>query len=166
MCPSTCRSPTASGPPSGLQTPMIMIGPGTGIAPFRGFLHERRALGHTGPNWLFFGEQHAETDFYYKDEINAMHADGVLTGLDLVFSRDQVEKIYVQDRMRERGATLWDWLQNGAHLYVCGDASRMAKDVDKTLVQIAMEHGSLNEAEAKAYIKSLATEKRYVRDVY
>lgn len=145
---------------------MIMVGPGTGIAPFRGFLHERRALGHTGPNWLFFGEQHAETDFYDKEEIQAMHTDGFLTELDLAFSRDQADKIYVQDRMRERGAVLWDWLRQGAHFYVCGDASRMAKDVDKTLVSIAMEHGSLSEIEAKGYIKSLATQKSYVRDVY
>ncbi|MFJ4168912.1 molybdopterin-dependent oxidoreductase [Paenarthrobacter sp. NPDC089714] len=153
-------------PPAGPETPMIMVGPGTGIAPFRGFLHDRRAQGHTGPNWLFFGEQHAETDFYYKDEISAMHADGFLTRLDLAFSRDQAEKIYVQDRMREHGAELWKWLESGAHFYVCGDASRMAKDVDKTLTEIAAAHGGISEIEAKGYVKNLAAQKRYLRDVY
>ncbi|MFG1783784.1 molybdopterin-dependent oxidoreductase [Rhodococcus oryzae] len=153
-------------PPSGSDTPMIMVGPGTGIAPFRGFLHERRALGHSGPNWLFFGEQHAATDFYYRDEIESMHRDGHLTELDLAFSRDQEHKVYVQDRMRERGAQLWDWLRSGAHFYVCGDASRMAKDVDQALVEIAGEHGRLDPDEAKAYVRSLSADKRYVRDVY
>ena len=101
-------------PPSDPHTPMIMIGPGTGIAPFRGFLQERRALGHTGPNWLFFGEQHAATDYYYRDEIEQMRADGFLTELDLAFSRDQRDKVYVQHLMRKRGAQLWRWLQDGA----------------------------------------------------
>ncbi|WP_267878329.1 bifunctional nitrate reductase/sulfite reductase flavoprotein subunit alpha [Mycolicibacter heraklionensis] len=153
-------------PPSEPDIPMIMVGPGTGIAPFRGFLHERRALGHTGGNWLFFGEQHAATDFYYRDEITGMHADGFLTELDLAFSRDQPEKIYVQDRMRARGAELWRWLQDGAHLYVCGDAQHMAKEVEATVVQIAEQHGGLQHDAAKAHVRALASAGRYQRDVY
>ncbi|MEZ0350543.1 molybdopterin-dependent oxidoreductase [Mycobacterium sp. pR1184] len=153
-------------PPRESETPMIMIGPGTGIAPFRGFLQERRALGHTGPNWLFFGEQHAETDYYYRDEIEKMHADGLLTELDLAFSRDQQEKVYVQHLMRKRGAELWSWLQDGAQLYVCGSADPMAKDVDRALCDIAAEHGNLDLDEAKEYVQSLSADKRYHRDVY
>jgi len=153
-------------PPSDPRTPMIMIGPGTGIAPFRGFLQERRALGHTGPNWLFFGEQHAETDFYYRDEIEQMHADGLLTELDLAFSRDQRDKVYVQHLMRKRGPQLWRWLQDGAQLYVCGTADPMAKDVDRALCDIAAEQGSLDPDAAKAYVQSLSAGKRYHRDVY
>jgi sulfite reductase (NADPH) flavoprotein alpha-component len=153
-------------PPNRSETPMIMVGPGTGIAPFRAFLNDRRAQGHTGPNWLFFGEQHAATDYCYQDEIESMHRDGFLTELDLAFSRDQPKKIYVQDRMRERGAQLWRWLQDGAHFYVCGDASGMAKHVDRTLHQIATEHGHLTDDDAKAFVKTLAADKRYVRDVY
>ncbi|KZS61890.1 bifunctional nitrate reductase/sulfite reductase flavoprotein subunit alpha [Mycobacterium pseudokansasii] len=153
-------------PPSDPHTPMIMIGPGTGIAPFRAFLQERRALGHTGPNWLFFGEQHAATDFYYREEIQAMHADGFLTELDLAFSRDQHEKVYVQHLMRRRGAQLWRWLQDGAQLYVCGNADPMAKDVDRTLCDIAAEHGHLEPEAANAYVQSLSAAKRYHRDVY
>lgn len=153
-------------PPSDPQTPMIMIGPGTGIAPFRGFLQERRALGHTGPNWLFFGEQHAATDFYYRDEIQAMHTDGLLTELDLAFSRDQREKVYVQHLMRKRGAELWSWLQDGAQLYVCGSADPMAKDVDQAICDIAAEHGKLGAEAARAFVQALSTDKRYHRDVY
>ncbi|GAA4486615.1 bifunctional nitrate reductase/sulfite reductase flavoprotein subunit alpha [Rhodococcus olei] len=153
-------------PPSDPGTPMIMVGPGTGVAPFRAFLHERRALGHTGPNWLFFGEQHAATDFYHRDEIEELRRDGVLTELDLAFSRDQAEKVYVQDRMRERGARLWEWLQDGAHFYVCGDAARMAKDVDEALCGVVARHGKLAPRSAEAYVRALAAEKRYVRDVY
>lgn len=153
-------------PPSDPGTPMIMVGPGTGIAPFRAFLHERRALGHTGPNWLFFGEQHAATDFYYRDEVEALQRDGFLTELDLAFSRDQADKIYVQDRMRERGAQLWEWLAGGAHFYVCGDANRMAKDVDEALCGIVAQHGRLAPRSAEGYVRSLAAEQRYVRDVY
>jgi sulfite reductase alpha subunit-like flavoprotein len=152
--------------PSQSQTPMIMIGPGTGIAPFRGFLQERRALGHTGPNWLFFGEQHAATDFYYREEIQAMHADGLLTEMDLAFSRDQQEKVYVQHLMRKRGAELWSWLQDGAQLYVCGSADPMAKDVDRALCEIAAEHGNLDPDAATAYVQELSADKRYHRDVY
>jgi sulfite reductase (NADPH) flavoprotein alpha-component len=153
-------------PPSQSDAPMIMIGPGTGIAPFRGFLQERRAIGHTGPNWLFFGEQHAATDYYYRDEIESMHADGFLTELDLAFSRDQQDKVYVQHLMRKRGAELWAWLQDGAQLYVCGTADPMAKDVDRALCDIAAEFGKLEPEAAKAYVQSLSADKRYHRDVY
>ncbi len=153
-------------PPAQPDVPMIMVGPGTGIAPFRAFLQERRARGDTGRNWLFFGEQHLATDFYYRDEIESWHKDGFLTRLDLAFSRDQAEKIYVQDRMREQGAELWAWLQQGAHFYVCGDASRMAKDVDQALREIVQLHGGLTADAAKTYVQKLASDKRYVRDVY
>lgn len=153
-------------PPSDSDTPMIMIGPGTGIAPFRGFLQERRALGHTGPNWLFFGEQHAATDFYYRDELEQMRDDGFLTELDLAFSRDQQQKIYVQHLMRNRGAQLWSWLQDGAQVYVCGTADPMAKDVDRALCEIAAEFGKLDPDAARDYVQSLSAEKRYHRDVY
>jgi NADPH-dependent sulfite reductase flavoprotein alpha-component len=154
------------GPPADPATPAIMIGPGTGIAPFLGFLNHRRARGDHGPNWLFFGEQHQATDFYYQDELASLRRDGTLTDLDLAFSRDQRTKIYVQDRIREQGAKLWSWLKDGAHLYVCGDATRMAKDVDRALREIITQHGHLSPADADAYVKQLGTDKRYVRDVY
>ncbi|KUN88604.1 bifunctional nitrate reductase/sulfite reductase flavoprotein subunit alpha [Streptomyces griseoruber] len=153
-------------PPADPNTPMVMVGPGTGVAPFVGFLQERRARGHRAPNWLFFGEQRRSTDFYYEEELTALLADGGLARLDTAFSRDQRAKVYVQDRMREHGSHLWSWLQDGAHFYVCGDASRMAKDVDQALRDIAVVHGGLGEAEAAAYVKQLASDKRYVRDVY
>ncbi|MDY6808803.1 MAG: bifunctional nitrate reductase/sulfite reductase flavoprotein subunit alpha [Actinomycetota bacterium] len=153
-------------PPSDPDTPMIMIGPGTGVAPFRGFLREREALGHEGKNWLFFGEQYSETDFYYRDELTTMLSDGLLTRLDVAFSRDQDRKIYVQDRMREHGEELYRWLHDGAHVYVCGDATRMAKDVDATLKEIVAHHGRRSPAGAESYVKALAADKRYVRDVY
>jgi NADPH-dependent sulfite reductase flavoprotein alpha-component len=153
-------------PPADGSTPMIMVGPGTGVAPFIGFLQERQELGHKAPNWLFFGEQHRATDFYYEDELTELRRKGVLTRLDTAFSRDQRAKVYVQDRMREHGPELWHWLQDGARLYVCGDASRMAKDVDRALRDVVALHGGLGEPEAAAYVKQLATEKRYVRDVY
>ncbi|MFE0250186.1 molybdopterin-dependent oxidoreductase [Streptomyces sp. NPDC059010] len=153
-------------PPADAATPMVMVGPGTGVAPFVGFLQERRALGHRAPNWLFFGEQHRASDFYYEDELTALLDEGTLARLDTAFSRDQRNKVYVQDRMREHGPELWRWLQDGAHFYVCGDASRMAKDVDQALRDIAVTHGGLDEAEASAYVKQLTTAKRYVRDVY
>ncbi|MFI7237461.1 molybdopterin-dependent oxidoreductase [Streptomyces cyaneofuscatus] len=153
-------------PPSDPATPMVMVGPGTGVAPFIGFLEERRALGHTGPNWLFFGEQRRATDFYYREELEAYRASGHLDRLDLAFSRDQRNKVYVQDRMREHGPRLWQWLQDGAHFYVCGDASRMAKDVDQALKDIAVTHGGMNADEASAYVRRLASDRRYVRDVY
>ncbi|MFF3448687.1 molybdopterin-dependent oxidoreductase [Streptomyces sp. NPDC002667] len=153
-------------PPADPATPMVMVGPGTGVAPFVGFLHERRALGHGGPNWLFFGEQHRATDFYYEDELAALLADGTLSRLDTAFSRDQRAKVYVQDRMREHGPQLWSWLRDGAHFYVCGDASRMAKDVDQALRDIAVTHGGHSAEGAAAYVKQLTAERRYVRDVY
>ncbi|MDX6262154.1 MAG: sulfite reductase flavoprotein alpha-component [Kribbellaceae bacterium] len=153
-------------PPADPGVPMVMIGPGTGVAPFLGFLDERRARGDRAPNWLFFGEQHEATDFYYRDELTAMQRDGVLTEMDVAFSRDQRNKIYVQDRMREHGAKLWSWLQDGAHVYVCGDATRMAKDVDHTLRDIITHHGHLSSDEADAYVKTLTSTKRYVRDIY
>ncbi|XUL91657.1 molybdopterin-dependent oxidoreductase [Streptomyces galilaeus] len=153
-------------PPADAGTPMVMVGPGTGVAPFVGFLQERRALGHAAPNWLLFGEQHRATDFYYEEELTELLDEGTLARLDTAFSRDQRAKVYVQDRMREHGPELWHWLQEGAHFYVCGDASRMAKDVDRALRDIAVAHGGLDEAEAASYVKQLAAAKRYVRDVY
>src|SRR5215469_11004871 len=152
--------------PSDSAAPIIMIGPGTGIAPFRSFLHERRALGHTGRNWLFFGERSAATDFLYRDELHAMHSDGHLNRLDLAFSRDQDRKIYVQDRMLEQASTLWQWLQDDASVYVCGDASRMAKDVDATLHTIAEQQGHLTREAAVEYVRQLKDQNRYHRDVY
>ncbi|WP_261720504.1 molybdopterin-dependent oxidoreductase [Streptomyces sp. FZ201] len=153
-------------PPTDPATPMIMVGPGTGVAPFVGFLEDRQVRGHTGPNWLFFGEQREATDFYYREDLEAYRASGHLDRLDLAFSRDQRNKVYVQDRMREHGPRLWQWLQDGAHFYVCGDAGRMAKDVDQALRDIVVAHGGLDRDEADAYVKRLAAEKRYVRDVY
>jgi NADPH-dependent sulfite reductase flavoprotein alpha-component len=153
-------------PPTDPTTSMIMVGPGTGIAPFLGFLQERQARGATGSNWLFFGEQRRTTDFYYADELTALQKDGVLTRLDLAFSRDQRAKIYVQDRIREHGAQVWKWLQDGAHFYVCGDANRMARDVDTALRDIATTHGHLDPDAARTYLKQLTADKRYVRDVY
>ncbi|MEU2525737.1 bifunctional nitrate reductase/sulfite reductase flavoprotein subunit alpha [Streptomyces sp. NPDC013087] len=153
-------------PPADPATPMVMVGPGTGVAPFVGFLDERRALGHRAANWLFFGEQRSATDFYYREELDFLRRDGTLTRLDTAFSRDQRAKIYVQDRMREHGAQLLSWLQEGAHFYVCGDASRMAKDVDRALRDIAVAHGGLQEDAATAYVEQLAADKRYARDVY
>ena len=152
--------------PEDLSKDIIMVGPGTGIAPFRAFLEERDVSKATGRNWLFFGNPYREKDFIYEDEIMARKESGVLTRLDLAFSRDQAEKIYVQDRMLEAGAELWSWLDGGGHFYVCGDASRMAKDVDKALHAIAQEHGGLSEEGAVDYFKALKKEKRYSRDVY
>ncbi|CAM5735340.1 bifunctional nitrate reductase/sulfite reductase flavoprotein subunit alpha [Mycolicibacterium aubagnense] len=153
-------------PPEDALTPMIMVGPGTGVAPFRGFLHERRALGHTGRNWLFFGDQHRAENYYYRDELEAFAADGLLTRLDTAFSRDQAKRVYVQHKMREHGEILWRWLEDGAHFYVCGDAARMAKDVDATLTSIIKTHGGMSESAAHEYKRELVADKRYVRDVY
>ncbi|MFC1411401.1 molybdopterin-dependent oxidoreductase [Streptacidiphilus sp. N1-12] len=153
-------------PPADPRTPMVMVGPGTGVAPFIGFLEQRRARGDTGRNWLFFGEQRQATDFYYREELADFQRSGHLDRLDLAFSRDQRAKVYVQDRMREHGLRLWEWLQDGAHFYVCGDAARMATDVDRALRDIAVAHGGLDEARAAAYLKQLAADRRYVRDVY
>ncbi len=153
-------------PPEDALTPMIMVGPGTGVAPFRGFLHERRALGHTGRNWLFFGDQHRAENYYYQDELEAFAADGLLTRLDTAFSRDQPRRVYVQHKMREHGEILWRWLEDGAHFYVCGDAARMARDVDITLTNIIRTHGGMSESAAHDYKRELIADKRYVRDVY
>jgi sulfite reductase (NADPH) flavoprotein alpha-component len=153
-------------PPTNPDAPMIMVGPGTGIAPFRAFLEERRATGARGKNWLFFGDQRAATDFLYRDELAAMTRDGVLTRLDTAFSRDQSEKIYVQNRMLENAAELYAWLEQGAHFYVCGDASRMAKDVDVALHKVVELAGKKSPDEASAYVQALKAAKRYARDVY
>ncbi|MBV9488636.1 MAG: sulfite reductase subunit alpha, partial [Verrucomicrobia bacterium] len=152
--------------PADGRTPIVMVGPGTGVAPFRAFLHERRVASAQGRNWLFFGEQRAATDFYYRDELEAMLADGHLTKLSTAFSRDQGQKVYVQHRMLEHGPELWAWLQDGAHFYVCGDASRMAKDVDLALHAIIETHGGLGKGGAAEYVKKLKADKRYQRDVY
>jgi sulfite reductase (NADPH) flavoprotein alpha-component len=153
-------------PPTESDTPMIMVGPGTGIAPFRAFIEERAALGHRGPNWLFFGDQKSACDFLYADELAFWQKKGVLTRLDTAFSRDQAQKVYVQDRMHENGAELYQWLEQGGHFYVCGDASRMAKDVDATLHTIIAEQSGKGADFAAQYVKSLRDSKRYVRDVY
>lgn len=148
------------------NVPVIMVGPGTGIAPFRAFLEERKAVGAKGKNWLFFGNPYEKSDFLYQDELKAFQKDGTLTRMDLAWSRDQKEKIYVQNLMLKQGAELWKWLQEGAAFYVCGDASRMAKDVDVALLTIAREHGKLSEEDAAAFIAKLKKDKRYLRDVY
>jgi sulfite reductase (NADPH) flavoprotein alpha-component len=152
--------------PSDPDAPMIMIGPGTGIAPFRGFLYERRALGHRGRNWLFFGERSSATDYLYREELEAMCADGHLTRLDTAFSRDHERKLYVQDRMLENSAQLWRWLEDDATVYVCGDASRMAKDVHSALCRVVEERGAMPRSAAEEYVSALKDNHRYHRDVY
>jgi sulfite reductase (NADPH) flavoprotein alpha-component len=146
--------------------PIIMIGPGTGVAPFRAFLQERRAVGARGRNWLFFGAQRRQLDYLYEAELDEFRRDGLLTRLDTAFSRDQAEKVYVQHRMRESADELWAWLQEGAHLYVCGDAQRMARDVDMALAFLVSKHGRMEWSDAKAYLATLGREGRYQRDVY
>ena len=153
-------------PPEDGATPMIMVGPGTGIAPFRGFLQERRALGHPGPNWLFFGDRHRAENFYYRDDLEDMVRDGLLNRLDLAFSRDQADRVYVQHKIGDYGADVWRWLEDGAHFYVCGDASRMAKDVDAALTAVIRTHGGMSDEAAHDYKRELVATKRYVRDVY
>ncbi len=145
---------------------MIMVGPGTGIAPFRAFLEEREASGAPGDNWLFFGDRTRENDFIYEEEISAWRTSGLLSRLDLAFSRDQAEKIYVQDKMRAAGAELFAWLERGAYFFVCGDAQYMAKDVDSALHEVIAEHGELSREQAQEYVGELKKTKRYVRDVY
>ncbi|MGC6423444.1 MAG: assimilatory sulfite reductase (NADPH) flavoprotein subunit [Lentimonas sp.] len=152
--------------PANPDAPMIMVGPGTGIAPFRAFLEERKAVGAKGKNWLFFGDQHYLTDFLYQTELQEHLADGVLTKLDVAFSRDQKEKVYVQDRMRESAKELYQWIQDGASFYVCGDASRMAHDVDAALHEIIENEGGITADEAVEFVKQLKKDKRYLRDVY
>jgi len=148
------------------DTPLIMVGPGTGIAPFRAFLQHRQAIGARGKNWLFFGDQHAATDFLYEDELSRWVKDGLLTRLDLAWSRDQAEKMYVQHRMLEHASELWRWLEEGAAFFVCGDASRMARDVDAALHKVVQIGGGLSPDQATEYIARLRAEKRYCRDVY
>lgn len=152
--------------PQNDDAPMIMIGPGTGIAPFRAFLQERQARGAKGRNWLFFGDQHRQADFIYEDELGDMSRAGVLTRLDLAFSRDQAEKIYVQTRMKENGKALYQWLEEGGHFYVCGDATRMARDVDDALHAIVASEAGISAEAAGDYVNRLKREKRYLRDVY
>jgi sulfite reductase (NADPH) flavoprotein alpha-component len=154
------------GLPQDANTPIIMIGPGTGIAPFRAFLHDRQATGAAGRNWLFFGHQRSDYDFFYADELNAMKSAGLLTRLSLAWSRDGDQKFYVQDRMREVGRELWSWLADGAHLYVCGDAKRMAKDVERALVDIVAQFGARSTDEAIAFVTELKKKGRYQQDVY
>ncbi|OLQ85608.1 sulfite reductase subunit alpha [Vibrio panuliri] len=148
------------------QAPMIMVGPGTGIAPFRAFLEEREAKAAPGDNWLIFGDRNAASDYIYQEEIESLVQKDVLTKLDLAFSRDQAEKVYVQDKMRENGAELFAWLERGGYFFVCGDAYRMAKDVDKALHQVIAQHGKLDDQGASDYVARLKKQKRYVRDVY
>ncbi len=152
--------------PENPDTAAIMIGPGTGIAPFRAFLQERKADGASGKNWLFFGEQKAASDYFYKEEFEAWQSEGVLSKFVTAFSRDQAQKIYVQHRMLENAEELYDWLENGAIFYVCGDASRMAKDVDTALHQIVEQVGAKTTEQAKEYVDALKKEKRYRKDVY
>jgi sulfite reductase (NADPH) flavoprotein alpha-component len=143
-----------------------MIGPGTGVAPFRAFVQERAARSAPGRNWLFFGNPHFHTDFLYQTEWQGALADGTLHRLDLAFSRDQEKKIYVQDRLLERSADLYEWIQGGAHVYVCGDATRMARDVQQALLDIARKEGGLDESGARQWLDDLSAQGRYLRDVY
>jgi len=154
------------GLPQDATTPIIMIGPGTGVAPFRAFLHDRQATKATGRNWLFFGHQRSDFDFFYADELNAMKQSGLLTRLSLAWSRDGEQKFYVQDRIREVGRDLWSWLADGAHVYVCGDAKRMAKDVERALVDIVAQFGARSTDEAISFVAELKKKGRYQQDVY
>lgn len=153
-------------PPVNPDVPMIMVGPGTGIGPFRGFLQERQAIQAKGKNWLIFGEQRSQYDFYFKEELEVLQKNGYLHRLDTAFSRDQSEKIYVQHRMMENGKELWEWLQEGAHFYICGDAINMAKEVDSTLKKIIQQHSGMSISDSEAYVKEMVQNKRYARDVY
>ena len=154
------------GPPEDASKDVIMVGPGTGIAPFRAFVQDRVADKAIGRNWVFFGDQHKKTDFLYEEEWNDYVAKGQVARLDTAFSRDQILKVYVQDRMREHGAELWAWIKNGAYFYVCGDAKRMAKDVDVALHDVIAQHGGMDMAAATEYVKQMKKDKRYQRDVY
>ncbi|KHN52359.1 NADPH-dependent assimilatory sulfite reductase flavoprotein subunit [Pectobacterium fontis] len=152
--------------PANSDTPVIMIGPGSGIAPFRAFMQQRDAEGAEGKNWLFFGNPHFTEDFLYQVEWQRYVKDGLLTHIDLAWSRDQAHKVYVQDKLREKGAEVWRWLQDGAHLYVCGDANRMAKDVEQALLDVIVEHGGMDSEQADEFLSDLRLERRYQRDVY
>jgi sulfite reductase (NADPH) flavoprotein alpha-component len=164
--PVFVHSNKAFRPPADSEAPMIMVGPGTGIAPFRAFLEERRSSGAKGRNWLFFGEQHEATDFLYRHELETLHRDGLLTRLDTAFSRDQADKVYVQTRMLQHARELFAWLEEGAHFYVCGDAKRMAKDVDAALHEVILRSTGKTEEQAAEYVARLKSERRYQRDVY
>lgn len=152
--------------PASPQTPVIMIGPGTGIAPFRAFMQQRAADGAEGKNWLFFGNPHFTEDFLYQVEWQRYVKEGLLSNISLAWSRDQKEKVYVQDKLREQGAELWRWINDGAHIYVCGDASRMAKDVEQALLDVIAEFGAMDAEAADDYLSELRVERRYQRDVY
>ncbi len=152
--------------PANPETPVIMIGPGTGIAPFRAFMQQREADGASGKNWLFFGNPHFTEDFLYQVEWQRYVKEGLLTRIDLAWSRDQAHKIYVQDKLRAQGAELWNWIQQGAHIYVCGDANRMAKDVEQVLLDVVAEHGAMDTEQADEYLSELRLARRYQRDVY
>ena len=152
--------------PANPQTPVIMIGPGTGIAPFRAFMQQRAADGAEGKNWLFFGNPHFTEDFLYQVEWQRYVKEGVLSRIDLAWSRDQQQKVYVQDKLREQGAELWRWINDGAHIYVCGDANRMAKDVEQTLLEVIAEFGAMDAEAADEFLSELRVERRYQRDVY
>lgn len=154
------------GPPEDGARDAIMVGPGTGIAPFRAFVQDRVAAGATGRNWVFFGDQRSATDFLYQEEWEKYLADGQIARLDLAWSRDQGPKVYVQDKMRAQAAELWAWLQAGGYFFVCGDAKRMAKDVDQALHEIVADQGRMSVEEAQAYVKQMKKDKRYQRDVY
>jgi sulfite reductase (NADPH) flavoprotein alpha-component len=152
--------------PADPSKPIIMVGPGTGVAPFRAFLQERLATRAPGPNWLYFGHQRSDYDFFYEDELKAMRETGHLGRLTLAWSRDGDEKIYVQHRMRDEGRDLWAWLERGAHIYVCGDALRMAKDVERALIEVVSEHGKRSPEDAARFVAELKKNDRYQVDVY
>ena len=152
--------------PENNDLPIIMVGPGTGIAPFMGFLQERAHRGAKGQNWLFFGDRESANDFLYREELEAFQKSGVLSRLDVAFSRDQEEKIYVQHKMRDAGKDIYEWLSQGAVFYICGDAKNMAKDVEETLLSILKEHGGMSDEAAAQYLKTMQREQRYLKDVY
>ena len=154
------------GPPADETKDAIMVGPGTGIAPFRAFVQDRVAAKASGRNWVFFGDQHRATDFLYEEEWKECLAKGAIARLDTAFSRDQLQKIYVQDRMRENAAELWAWIKAGGYFFVCGDAKRMAKDVDVALHDVVAQQGGMDAAAASDYVKQMKKDKRYQRDVY
>jgi len=152
--------------PDDHAVPVIMVGPGTGVAPFRGFLADRAARRAPGRNWLFFGDRNRASDYLYEAELEAWRADGHLADLHLAFSRDQPERCYVQDHLRTHGAEVYRWLQDGARLYVCGDRKAMAADVERTLVEVVAEHGGMTQAQAEQYLAELKADGRYQQDVY
>ena len=152
--------------PADSRAPIVMIGAGTGVAPFRAFLAEREAAGAQGKNWLVFGDRSFELDFLYQTEWLGWRKNGLLTRIDVAFSRDQEHKVYVQHRLGQHGAALWAWLQDGAHVYVCGDATHMAPDVESALLAVVREHGAMNDDDARSYLLELQRARRYQRDVY